>query len=305
MDALPEVDDGLYIIQYKNGDVSKIILSEDGWRYSKGKTGKKDTSKPTTLGEIILRGSRGEYDIDFIEREGKYRINVSFDGVAFRYGLSTSAPAQETIEGVNFEEDPDNGKWKFQNTETDLFNEEQSHVQHKQTTFISGDQKSEEVQNLADYRAVGKSIKERNDLPGKAVKPSGNETTAFISIKHEPTGRVFVRTTVKDNNSLRIYSFKRRGKAIVSVAGNADTMMYNNLPSGFVPLSVSVLSAREGTFKINFDSEADYQNWLSSIPQFVEKKVRSSNNHPEANDLLDEFDGDVSDPDMICISKHL
>lgn len=295
MDALPEIDDGLYTIQYRNGDVARIVLLEDGWKYKKGKTGNKDKTKPNTLGEIILRGTRSEQDIESIERDGKYRINVAFDGVAFRYGLSPSAPAQETIEAVNFEEDPDNGIWKFQKLETDLLDPEQKHVQHKQTNFITGEQESEEIQNLTEYKASGKSIKERSDLPGKNVKASGNETTAIIAVQHAPTGKVFVRSVIKDEGSLKIYSFRRKGKDIVGVGEGASTMMYNDLPSGFVPLSVSILSARQGTLKINFDSDADYQSWIDSIPQFEEKKIRPLSNLPEVNDLLDEYDGDVSD----------
>lgn len=295
MDALPEIDDGLYTIQYRNGDVTKIVLLEDGWKYSKGKTGNKDKAKPTTLGEIILRGTRSEQDIESIERDGKYRINVAFDGVAFRYGLSPSASDQETIEAGNFEKDPSNGIWKFQKLETDLFDPEQKHVQHKQTNFITDEQKSEEIQNLTEYKAAGKSIKERSDLPGRNLKASGNDTTAIVAIQHAPTGKVFVRSVVKEEGSLRVYSFRRRGKNIVGVGEGASTMMYNDLPSGFVPLSVSILSARQGTLKINFDSDTDYQNWIDSIPQFVEKKIRTLSNLPEVNELLDEYDGDISD----------
>jgi hypothetical protein len=286
MESLPEVKEGTYVVQYGSRK-SVIVVEENGWKFNKGSLPGGNANRPETIGQLIQRGSYSEYDVSSVRFEDEYIIDVTFDGVSFNYSLKESV-----VEPIPIDLDESNGVWIFQGEETNLL-EEQNHVQVKKRDEITGDQRSEELQNLVDYKGSVSENKKRKDLPGENKTASGNESKAVIAILHEPTGQVFVRSVkaVKKKKILQIFSLKRPKVDSISALPTAHTLNYDNLPSGFKPIEVTAFSARPGKLRINFSSLAEYTNWMDSI-QVFETNVADPLNLPRANELLNEYKSD-------------
>ena len=286
LESLPPLASGTYVIQFGT-QKSVVEITDDSWGFPMGggTTGPTaDFSRPDTFGQLILKMGKDMSSLASVRYEDEYTFDASFDGVAFKYFLK-----ETVVEPIPLQEG--NLVWKYgKNSETAL-DEEQDHVQVRSITRLNKEMSEKEVRAAIAEGMSRKGLKARS-LPPDNTKNTRAKSVAIISILHQDTGQVFVRSAgftgsvSKGNQGVNIFNFKKSGSDFVSALPSAGHMDFSKLPEGFIPLDAIVFSAHPGRLSAKFNSIDEYEAWTVSLPEVEELKLDQL---PHVEELIKQF----------------
>jgi hypothetical protein len=262
LEEIPAIENGEYSID------NKIIRVTDTG--TEGKNGAAFAGgRPSSISDFFsidrVMPQNGVHGVHTIITPSNESLKVVFDGVSVTYKLK-----EDKVERVLFNSSKDSkyfyGKLGDETESVNLANPTtQDHIQLSDSVELFA------VKKPSAKDAILKKPKEvERKLPITTRKSGSNNV---VVVRHIATGALFART-IQGSDILEFGKKFNNESPVVTLRDNAGKIPFDRLPKGFEYYGAVLLSGHPGKFRMDFDNQKTYEDWLDS---FEKVEIEASN----------------------------
>lgn len=253
LEEIPTIENGEYSID------NKIVRVTDTG--TEGKNGGAfEGGRPSSISDFFsidkVMPQNGVHGSHTIITPSNEKFKVVFDGVSVTYKLK-----EDKVERVLFNSKKDaNYFYGLKDDETESVNlanpTSQDHIQLSDSVELFA------VKKPSAKDAILKKPKEvERKLPITSRKSGSNNV---VIVRHVATGALFART-IQGSDILEFGKKFNNESPVVTLRDNAGKIEFGKLPKEFEYYGAILLSGHPGKFRMDFDNQETYEDWLDSF----------------------------------------